>query len=330
MYIIKPEDFKSYWEEVAAEASAFEPQVENRPWQLEDPSFEGEYIIDGKVPGRVEPPPVDPFAFRWDSHAIVTGLAIRNVSFHSADGQKVGGLLQYPRNGDCRRYAGIVHFTGYGGELMLDADFVSAGYAVLNFSHRGMLLGSEGFDRYAPVPLLVRNIENRRAYVYRSILLDCLLALKVMRSLEVIDPQRMAVMGTSQGGGLSIIVGALDPGVRCLSADLPWLTDFQYQLGHEVEGPYQELKEYLRRRPEQERVVLETLGYYDTLHFADLLTQPALISLGQKDTTCAPQSVRRLFERIPTLKLLLEIPEMGHQRSTIWRYLTARWFDFYL
>jgi len=118
--------------------------------------------------------------------------------------------------------------------------------------------------------------------------------------------------------------------VRCLSADLPWLTDFQYQLGHEVEGPYQELKEYLRRRPEQERAVLETLGYYDTLHFADALTQPALISLGQKDTTCAPQSVRRLFERIPTLKLLLEIPEMGHQRSTIWRYLTARWFDFYL
>jgi cephalosporin-C deacetylase len=327
----KPEDFQAYWDEVLQEVREYAPAVEILPWEREDPRFEGEYLIGGAIPATPRPGPApNPFDYRWDSRAIVTGLVVRKVLFRSTDGQKVGGLLQYPRAGEGRRYPCIVHFTGYGGELMLDCDFVSSGYAVFNFSHRGMLLGSEGFDRYHPVPLLVRGVEDRRAYAYRAALIDCLLAVKVAGGLEVVDGRRMAAMGTSQGGGLTIMAGALDGGLRCLSADLPWLTDFHYQLTHPVEGPYRELAEYIRRHPGSEPAVRRTLGYFDTLHFADRLRQPVLVSLGLQDAVCAPASVRRLFERIPTTKLLLELPNIAHERSTTWRYLTARWFDYYL
>ncbi len=327
----KPEDFQAYWEEVLQEVREYAPAVEVLPWELEDPRFAGEYIIDGKVPEPPRPgPEPNPFDYRWDSHAMVTGLVVRKVLFRSTDGQRVGGLLQYPREGAGRRYPCIVHFTGYGGELMLDSDFVSAGYAVFNFSHRGMLLGSQGFDRYHPAPLLVRGVEDRRSYIYRAVLIDCLLAVKVAAGLEAVEAGRLAAMGTSQGGGLAIMVGALNGGLRCLSADLPWLTDFHYQLTHPVEGPYRELAEYLRRHPGSGPAVRRTLGYFDTLHFADRVRQPALVSLGLNDTTCAPPSVRRLFARIPATKVLLEMPNIAHERSTTWRYLTARWFDYYL
>ncbi|MBD3305577.1 prolyl oligopeptidase family serine peptidase [candidate division KSB3 bacterium] len=329
--ITKPNDFQEYWQAVLRIVDDYAPDVSITRWENEDPHYEGEYIIDRRtVPEVSNPEDINPFDFRWWDHTILTGLTVQKLLFPSFDGHEVGGLLQYPRSSSTRKLPTIVHFTGYGGELMVDADFVSAGYAVLNFSHRGMYLGRKNFDRYTPVPLLVRDIEDKERYVYRSIVIDCLLAIKALSSLEFVDPRRIAVMGMSQGAGLSVMTAALNPRIKALAADVPWLTHFAYQLSHDVEGPYNEIKEFCRRFPEKEAAALETLGYFDTLSFADRLDQPVLMSLGLEDSVCPPPSVRTLFQAIHAIKALLEIPGMGHERSTIWRYLTQKWFDFYV
>jgi cephalosporin-C deacetylase len=329
----RPDDFEDYWKRVSALAGAFSPKAEVSAWELEDPEFPDEYVIDGPASAGGAPNPApasNPFDFRWNSHAVITGMTIRKVRFTSFDGQQVGGILQYPKTGSRRSYPGIVHFTGYGGELMVDQDFVAAGYAVFNFSHRGMLMGSDGFDRYHPVPLLVRDIEDRERYMYRSIVIDCLLALRVMAEMDVVDGCRLAVMGMSQGAALALITGCLHDGVKVISCELPWLTDFEWQLSHDVEGPYNELKEYLRRHPDGREPALQTLGYFDTVSFADMVRKPIVISLGLEDSVCSPESVRNLFGRITPAKMLLEVPGIGHERSSVWRAVTRSWFDFYL
>ena len=213
---------------------------------------------------------------------------------------------------------------------MVDPDFVASGYAVFNFSHRGMVLGSRGLDRYSPVPLLVRGIEDRNKYIYRSAMIDCLLAIKILKEMEPMDADRIGVMGTSQGGALSLMTASLDDLVKVVSCDIPWLTNFEYQLNHDVEGPYNEIKEFIRRFPEKRSAVINTLGYFDSLFFADTVKRPVMVSLGKNDTICPPDSVRDLFGRLPSIKALLEIPGMAHERSTIWRYMSQKWFDFYL
>jgi cephalosporin-C deacetylase len=334
----EPEDFDGFWQEVVGEVSGFTPRPVVTRWENEDPAFDDEYIIDGSVPGGDaagsvpgggEQPP-NPFDFRWEAHTLITGMTVRKVTFEAQDGHKVGGLLQYPNHTGRRAFPAIVHFTGYGGELLLDQDLVTHGYAVFNFSHRGMYLGSEGFDRHLPVPLLVRGIERPGSYVYRDIAADCLTALKVVRALDQVDPGRVGVMGTSQGGALSVMIAALDHGVLAAAADLPWLTNFEYQLSHRMQGPTEELAEYLRRYPENRDKVCSTLGYFDALFFGSRLRSPAFVSLGQEDTTCPPETVRELFRRIPAVKMLLELPGTGHERSTLWRSLARNWFDFYL
>jgi cephalosporin-C deacetylase len=329
----EPGDFDGYWDRVLEEVRGHSPRVVIDRWVNEDPRFEDEYIIDGlpaEYTGGAAGGEVNPFDVRWGAHAILAGMTVRRVTFDAPDGMQVGGLLQVPRWSGRNRFPGIVHFTGYGGELMVDQDFVSRGYAVLNFSHRGMYLGSEGFDRYRPVPLLVRDVEDRRRYVYRSIVADCLAAVRLMRTFDQVEPSRIGIMGTSQGGGLAVMAAALDREVRAVSADLPWLTDFQHQLDHPVEGPYTELKEFFTRFPARRDAALETLKYFDALFFAAQLRAPALVSLGQSDATCAPESVRALFRRIPSVKMLLEIPGMGHERSTVWRNQTQGWFAYYI
>ncbi|MFW6180475.1 MAG: acetylxylan esterase [Spirochaetota bacterium] len=339
--IREPADFDGYWARVLEEVRGHSPRVVVERWENEDPRYEDEYIVDGLpagTPGEEEQPGgtgdagrgINPFDVRWGAHTLLAGMTVRKVTFDAPDGRQVGGLLQVPRWSGRDRFPGIVHFTGYGGELLVDQDFVSRGYAVFNFSHRGMYLGSEGFDRYRPVPLLVRDVEDRSRYAYRGIVADCLAAIRLVRTFDRVEPTRIGVMGTSQGGGLAVITAALDREVRAVSADLPWLTDFQYQLRNRVEGPYTELKEFFARFPEKRAAALETLGYFDALFFAGRLRAPALVSLGQSDTTCPPDSVRTLFGRIPSVKMLLEIPGMGHERSTLWRGQTQGWFAYYI
>jgi cephalosporin-C deacetylase len=329
--VSKPEDFKRYWDQVRKTVDEYDPAVSVEKWEQEDPNFEDEYIVDGPAGKREKQPENgNPFDFRWDSHIILTGLTLKRVRFLSYDGQEVGGLLQLPRYSGKDRFPPLLHFAGYGGEVLIDSDFVSAGYAVFNFSHRGMLMGSKGFDRYSPAPLIARYVEDQDRYIYRSIVIDCLLAIKVLSRLEKMDPGRLGVMGTSQGGALALIAAALSERVKAAACDLPWLTDYDYVLTHDVGGLYGELKEYLRRFPEKKEGAARTLGYYDTLSFADHVRTPVFMSLAENDPIAPAASVRRLFQRIPGVKTLLEIPGMEHERSTLFRHLAQKWFDFFL
>ncbi len=329
--ISRPEDFNHYWHKVQKTVEEYDPGVTVDKWEQEDPNFEDEYIVDGPVARRGKSPGnMNPFDLRWDSHVILTGLTLKKIRFLSCDGQEVGGLLQVPRYSGKDRFPAIVHFAGYGGEVLIDSDLVSAGYAVFNFSHRGMLLGSKGFDRYSPAPLIARQVEDKDRYVYRSIVIDCLLAVKVLSRLGMVDPGRVGVMGTSQGGALALIVAVLSGQVKAAACDLPWLTDYEYVLTHEVGGLYEELKEYLRRFPERREGAARTLGYFDTLSFADQVRSPVLLSLGGDDPIAPAVCVRRLFHRLPGVKTLLEIPGMGHERSTLFRHLAQKWFDYFV
>jgi cephalosporin-C deacetylase len=297
-----PADFAEYWEAVRREAEELPLEPEVRAW---DPGGE----------------------------ARVPGMRLWRVGWPSAGGVRVGGILHTPEAPEAvlggRRLPALLHLPGYGGELVLHQDLVAAGFVVLDVSHRGMKWGSEGFDRERPRPLLVRDVEDRHRYVYRFIYQDCLLALRFLRQHPLVDAERIGVLGTSQGGGLTIGLAVLG-GVRAAAADIPWLTHFAHQLAGPVDGPYNELKALLRERPDLEGAVRATLAYYDTTSFALHLRVPTLISLGQEDRVCPPESVRALFARIPACKALLEVPGLGHVRSVLWRRLALDWLRMWV
>lgn len=291
-----PVDFDAFWQEALLEVEALPLTAGSEPWR----------------PG---------------GEAEAAGVRCLRVSLQGVGGVGIGGLLQLPAgpSGACRApLPALLHLAGYGGELLLHQDLVAAGFAVFDLSHRGMRWGSEGFDRQRPRPLLARDVEDRSRYVYRAIYQDCLLALRYLRSLPEVDGARLGVLGTSQGGGLTIGTAALG-GVRAAAADLPWLTHFARQLAEPVDGSYNELKELLRQRPDLATPATATLAYFDTTSFATRLAAPTLVSLGQADTVCPPDSIRALFGRIPSCKALLEVPGLGHSRSMLWRRMAGEW-----
>jgi len=113
-----------------------------------------------------------------------------------------------------------------------------------------------------------------------------------------VDPARIGVTGSSQGGGLTITTAAMRPEVCAASAGAPYLCGFTdaAELTHTY--PYEEINDYLRLYPERRAQVEETLAYFDGISFADRISCPIIVNIGLQDNVCPPETGFALFDRI--------------------------------
>lgn len=139
----------------------------------------------------------DPFPFRKDVSFDVNGITIR-------------GWLYFP---DERRqkYPVIVMVTGLGGtkEMLLEKyalRFRKEGFATFTFDHRHWGQ-SEGKPRNLIwIPKMQEDIEG---------------AVNFARSHKNIDPEKIALWGTSAGAAYALVVAARDPEIKAVSIQVP-------------------------------------------------------------------------------------------------------------
>lgn len=197
---------------------------------------------------------------------------------------------------------GVVQYQGYNGGRGLAHEHVfwaSAGYAHLVVDTRGQgsgwttgSTGDPGGSGPAQPGFLTRGVEDPRTYFYRRVYVDAVAALEVLRGHDLVDPERVAVAGGSQGGGIATSVAALAPSsVAALLADVPFLSDFRRAAAIAQTEPYLELVRYLAAHRDKVEQTFRTLAYFDAAVLARLATAPALFSVALMDATCPPSTV---------------------------------------
>jgi len=200
----------------------------------------------------------------------------------------------------------IVEYNGYGGGRGLPHEklaWVSAGYAHLFMDTRGQGSGwgsgGDTPDNHGSGPsasgFMTRGIESPADYYYRRVFTDAVRAVDAARGFDRVDPERIAVCGGSQGGGITLAVAGLVPGLIAAMPDVPFLSHFERAVGMTDRDPYHEVVRYLAVHRGASERVFETLSYFDGVNFAKRATSPALYSVGLIDPICPPSTVFASF-----------------------------------
>ncbi|QDQ14903.1 acetylxylan esterase [Streptomyces spectabilis] len=265
----EPEDFDAFWEKTLAAAR--------------------EHDLDA----RFEPVEVP-----------LASVDVFDVTFTGFGGHPVKGWLLLPA-GAREPLPAVVEYIGYGGGRGLPHErllWSAAGFAHFIMDTRGQGSGGSVGDTPDPVGsapaypgFLTRGVEDPHAYYYRRVFTDAVRAVEAVRAHPLVDPARVAAVGDSQGGGITLAVGGLVPDLAAISPNVPFLCDFPRAATLTARPPYREIGLYLRARRGSEDQVFRTLSYFDGVHFAARGRAPALFSAALEDETCPPSTVFAAF-----------------------------------
>jgi len=260
---------------------------------------------------------------------VITGLStveVYDVTFRGFAGQDVRAWLRVPA-GQTGPLPAVVQYVGYGGgrghalETLL---WASAGFAHLQMDTRGQGSGWSVGETPDPAPagpqvpgVMTRGILDPETYYYRRLYTDAVRAVDAARSLPQVDPQRIGVLGGSQGGGLALAVAGLRDDLAAAVAFVPFLCDFPRATRITDSYPYREIADYLKTHRESVEQVYRTLSYFDGVNFARRAHTPALFSAALMDATCPPSTVQGAFQAYAGPRQLLLWEFNGHEGGGI-------------
>lgn len=228
-------------------------------------------------------------------------IDVFDVEFSGYEGSPIRAWMRRPA-GSTEPLPTVIQFCGYGGGRGLphqDVVWPLVGYAELLVDTRGQG-GLNGYVGDTPDPsgtgvshpgFMTRGIQSKDDYYFRRVFVDAAMSVEVVAELPGVDATRIAVSGTSQGGGVALAASALTDIVSAAMINVPFLSDFPRALALASEGPYLEIAGYLKSHRDAVDDTMRVLAYFDAALLAARSQAPALFSVALADTTCPPSSV---------------------------------------
>jgi cephalosporin-C deacetylase len=243
--------------------------------------------------------------------------------FTGVRGARIHAKLLRPKKAQGKSPA-VLQFHGYTGNCGNWSEklgYVAAGFVVAALDCRGQgglsedVGGVKGNTHHGHI---IRGLSDEpRNMLMRHIFLDTAQLAGLVMAMPEVDETRVAAMGGSQGGALTVACASLEPRINRLAPVFPFLCDYRRVWEMDLaKDAYQELRTWFRHfdpRHEREQAVFEQLGYIDLQHLSKRIRGEVLMATGLMDTICPPSSQFAMYNRIQSKKDVVIYPDFGHE-----------------
>ncbi|MFW5868020.1 MAG: acetylxylan esterase [Armatimonadota bacterium] len=287
----------------------------------------------GDVRAELDRVPIDPHGEPVDEERDRL-VRTERVTLTGLGGVRFRAFLALPDLGPhARSLPAVVYTPGYSGgtpHTAMSGLCYDKGLALLTVYPRGQAESSRYWQIPDGLTKLTMGLDDPNEQYYRGGYADCLRGTDYLCARDDIDSERIGVIGLSQGGGLALAMAALDERVQCAIAHEPFLCNYPVAVDTATTGPYLELARHFEENPEVRERALDTLAWFDPLNLAHMIECPTFVSIGLADTTCPPETIRPVYDRIEAFKGLIEIPGAGHGWHYAYRDFDDLWLRRYL
>ncbi len=274
--------------------------------------------------------------------APLRAIEVYDVSWTGYGGQRIQGWLRLPAHREGPLPA-VVQYRGYSGSRGYphqDMLYASAGYAHFLIDARGQGWRTPSLTDATPDSdpaagemhspgMMTSGVQSPETYYYRRLYVDALRLLQVAQADERVDASRVALSGSSQGGGMTIAVAGLAAmaGIPVAAAmpGVAFLCHFERAVGLTDSYPYKEIADLLAAWPQRQEQTFDTLSYFDGVNFAPYAPAPALFDVALMDQVCPPSTVFAAYNAWGSDDKEIEVfPWNGHEGGTdhhSWRRL---------
>jgi len=245
------------------------------------------------------------------------------VTLTSLGSVRICAYLSIPVQGESKPglWPVIVTTPGYSGNqqgVMLSE--CQRGYAILQVFPRGQGESAE-FYKITGDKLAGSSDQPEGAY-YQGAYADVMRMIDFVLTRSDFDPNRIALVGTSQGGGISLAVAALDKRVKAVVVHLPFLCNIR--LAATIPSL---AKHCLDLSGKNTDTALNILDYFDVWQLAPKLNLPVLMSAGGKDEICPMATIQSVYERLPGKKSLKIYKDLIHTSCIDFYNISWPWLD---
>ncbi len=286
----KPADFDSFWKDTRAELDKVNPDF--KVTEMPDSSKDGRRVF--------------------------------LVEMKSLDNLTVRGWLTEPiTKNKNKKFVVMLGLPGY--QVTLKPMFgTDPDIAILTLNIRGSG-NSRDVINVRRETYIVLNIEDKKKYVMRGAIMDCIRAVDFIYSRPELRHDNIIAAGGSLGGYLAVATSSLDKRINFCSAANPILSDVR-SWAKEVDWPFIDIKKYVKTRPGLTfDEVLNNLDYFDAKNFATSLQCPTLVGLGLVDNIAPPNNVYTLYNGIQAQKHVIVFRDLGHEIGIKYEVYEGRW-----
>ena len=284
--LTREDDFEAFWEETLRALARVEPE-----FQME------------RQAGRDS-----------ETHEVF------EVGMRSLGGVRVRGWYERPKRAGGDRVPALLRVPGYSSSMWPTGDGAKMAYFSFNIRGHG---NSQDDVPGEPANYWIRGLDDHQGYFYQGAYADCVRAVDFLVSREEIDPERIAVTGGSQGGGLSLATAALDPRIAACAPDIPFLCDW---VKYFKASSWPEIDEWIAAKPVRTwETTLRTMSYFDALNLAERVRCPVLLSLGVQDAVCPASTIFSVYNRLAGEREFRAYAEVGHSVPAEHRALRRAW-----